>query len=1361
MSVNLGSAKAYLELDIKNFKSAWVQAEATSKSYSNSLTSKVTGAMSKVGAGLTSAGTKLTKTVTVPVVAAGAAIIKTSADFESGMSKVSAISGATGKDLESLRQKAIEMGAKTKFSASESADAFTYMAMAGWKTEEMLEGIDGIMALSAADGLDLATTSDIVTDGLTAFGLSAKDASHFADVLAQGSRNANLNVSMLGEAFKFVGPVAGSLGYSIEDVTKALGLMANVGIKSGQAGTSLRQALSSLINPTDDAAALMEKYGVSLFDGQGNAKDLMTVMKELRGTFGKVNVDIDKATEAAEAGDEAWAKYAKSLPMSEQEKLSSLTEMFGVRSMPAMLAIINTAEKDFNDLSKAIDNSNGTAQEMSDTMLNNLSGQITIIKSALEGFAISIGDILLPYLKKFAERIQGIIDWLNGLDESQKKTLVRIAGIVAAIGPALIIVGKVLTVGAKLINGFRMFQTILPVIKAGMIALKGSFVSVGAPVLAIVAVIAILIAAFKHLWDTNEGFRKRMTAIWNQIKDTVQKFVSAVKERIEEIRPTFEKVVAVIKKIWDGFCQIMAPIFEGAFAQIKNIIETVTNIVIGILDVFIGLFTGDWDRLKQGVEEIFGALWNYVCETFTNTKETLLGIAETILSWFGTSWNQMWTNVGNFFKNIWNNIKTFFNNFKTNLVNGFKNFITNIITFFKNLPYNIGYLLGQVIGHTVKFVVNFVQKAKEAGKKFVENIITFFKEIPGKVHNWFIKTKDKAIKFATEFPGKAKDAATRFINNIITFFTQLPGKVQQWFTNTINKAKSFATNMANKGKESATKFKNNIINGIKSIPSKVVSIGKNIVEGLWNGIKNAGTWIKNKVGEFAKGILDGMKSALGIHSPSREFEKQVGVNIPKGIAKGIAKEEKSTIKQLKGLAKSMLTTASKSLSSGNFEAAAVNATKSVKTSIDKLTKNSIIAVKNTVEKQVKAASKNLKKSGKDNMRKAGTATIKAYTDAINTAATKAESLVSKKLDKIAKKYQEKYNAIVAKQNDLKSKLNEYGDLYTIDDDGKMHLNNLKEQTKVIKDYGENLTKIKGKVSTDLFNEISQMSVEDGSEYVKQLLALSSKDLKEYNKAYTAKIKAAKTVSNKVYAEDVEEVKSQYNKAVDKALKDVNKKLNKIGSDAMKGFIKGMKSQTKGMNSTIKSLANDIVKQFKKSLKIKSPSKVMANEVGIFIPQGIGQGFEKSMPDATKKMNKSLTRGLLKLRDNEIEIPIDTEFDTGKIIKFEAAYEKMRNNINSSKLVVNFDDNIISSFDTISDKVRYLKQNALVLHTNESATGYVGYTGFSQAPQSKTDNQVQPQGPTNNTFNFYSPKAIDPIEASRQMKKVERELTEGF
>ena len=382
MGVNLGTAVGYLDLDTSKFTMGFKNALSSVEKFKKG-TGGVSGMLKGVSNGLASAGKDITLKVTTPIVGLGAAVVKTSASLESSLSKVKAISGATGKDMVDLKAKAIEMGAKTKFSATEAADAFTYMAMAGWDTKDMMAGIDGIMNLAAADGLDLATTSDIVTDALTAFGKSAGDAGTLADVLAKASSSANTNVSMMGESFKYVAPVAGSLKYNFQDVGIALGLMANGSVKASQAGTSLRAALTRMIKPTDAVEAAMKRYHISLQNTDGTMKPLGEVMDTLRNNLGG---------------------------LSDAEKTQAAATIFGQEAMAGMLNIINASEDDYNNLTNEVNNSKGAAKSMADEMQNNLNGQLTLLKSNIDTLAISIGDILLPYIKASVEKLQSLFE---------------------------------------------------------------------------------------------------------------------------------------------------------------------------------------------------------------------------------------------------------------------------------------------------------------------------------------------------------------------------------------------------------------------------------------------------------------------------------------------------------------------------------------------------------------------------------------------------------------------------------------------------------------------------------------------------------------------------------------------------------------------------------------------------------------------------------------------------------------------------------------------------------------------------------------------------------------------------------------
>lgn len=658
MAIDVGTAIGYLDLDTSGFENGFKTALSDLKVFQDN-SSSIGDKMSALGSSFTSAGKSLTTGVTLPLVGVGTVAVKTASDFDSAMAKVQAISSATGDDFEQLRDKAKEMGAKTKFSASESAEAMKYMAMAGWKTEDMLNGIEGIMNLAAASGENLGSVSDIVTDALTAFGLQAKDSAHFSDVLAAASNNANTNVSMLGESFKYVAPVAGSLRFSVEDTSTALGLMANSGIKASAAGTALRTILTNMVKPTDQMQIAMDTLGFSMTDNEGNMKSLSQIMIDLRSGFDG---------------------------LSESEQASVAAALAGKEGMSGLLAIVNTSEEDFNKLTDAINSADGTAQTMSDTMLNNLGGQLTILKSTLEGIAISFGDILMPAIQKITENLQEFANWLNNLDEDQKKTIVTIASVVAAIGPALLILGKLFTSISKIGGAVKAIPQVISTLGGVFKGLATAVGGISAPVVAVIAAIGLLVAAFKHLWDTNEEFRRNVTNTWNIIKQQFNEFGQGIVDRLNEMGFDFENITDVIKTVWETFCNFLAPIFEGVFSQISEVLGTTFDVLLSMFDVFSGLFTGDWSKAWEGVKQIFVSLWDFLVNTIENILDTILGIFGTSLNEIQEKWDNAWESVGEFFVNTWENLKKAIKDAIESIGEKIKKFVSNIVEWFKELP---------------------------------------------------------------------------------------------------------------------------------------------------------------------------------------------------------------------------------------------------------------------------------------------------------------------------------------------------------------------------------------------------------------------------------------------------------------------------------------------------------------------------------------------------------------------------------------------------------------------------------------------------------------------------------------------------
>ena len=618
-----------------------------------------------VGQGVTNLGQSF-----APVSAAAAAGLTASGkafmDFEAGMSKVAAISGATGDDLVALTEKAKDMGATTKFSASESAEAFSYMAMAGWKSEQMLDGIAPIMNLAAASGEELALTSDIVTDALTAFGLQAKDAGGFADVLAAASSNANTNVAMMGESFKYAAPVAGSMGYSIQDVALALGLMANNGIKADMAGTSLRNMIQRMAKPTKESAAAMDRLGVYLEDDEGNMQSLRQVMDQLRSSFGHINMPIDSFNNivnamggALEDGTMTEKEYGKELDelikqaygAEASEKARAAAMLAGARAMPALLAIVNTSAEDYNKLAEAVDNAsepmakladgsivplseamasgqeiieqyNGTAEEMARIMQDNAAGAWVEAKSAMEGAAITAGEVLAPYIKEAAEEVKELANWFQSLNPETQETIVKTTALVAAAAPLLIIGGKVMTgIGSLVTNGGKLLSFIgnlTPALgpAAGTLSTTGSsaaaasagIAGIAGPAAIAVGAIALLAGAFITAYNNDEQFAAEVDKSWEQIKTSISNTVNTV------------------KPLWDKFSSGISPVFLAAMGSISRGLDNATSYLHGFIEVWSGIFTLDFPRAIRGGSEMVTSLVNAIISKFQYMRDAIEGI---------------------------------------------------------------------------------------------------------------------------------------------------------------------------------------------------------------------------------------------------------------------------------------------------------------------------------------------------------------------------------------------------------------------------------------------------------------------------------------------------------------------------------------------------------------------------------------------------------------------------------------------------------------------------------------------------------------------------------------------------------------
>ena len=899
------------------------------------------------------------------VTALGGAVIKVGSDFEAGMSEVQAVSGASGEALEQLKEKAKEMGAKTKFSATESAEAMNYMAMAGWKTEEMLGGIEGIMNLAAASGEDLATTSDIVTDALTAFGMSASDSTHFADILAAASSNANTNVGLMGETFKYVAPLAGSLGYSAEDTATAIGLMANAGIKGSQAGTALRSIMTRLAKPTKESQAAIDALGLSITDSSGKMKPLSEIVGDMREGFSGLTED-EKASYAAMLGSQD--------------------------AMSGLLAIVNASDKDFEKLSGAINDCNGSAAEMSEIMQDNLQGQITILQSGLEGLGVSLYETMQDTAKDVVKEAQGMVQQLQdafneggfqGLVGAFGNVLAQIVQRIAEAAPTVIEAAVSLVMsfcdGLKSAPGIgESGASLITSLVTGLMSCVGEIwttaivligklaegIAAGAPQMVQAASTAItdiverivdwmpdiLQAGADIIVALAEGIAGALPTLIYQAAVIVSDIALALVENLPAlVDAALQLVMGLVQGLVDGIpvllegaIQLFMAILDALPVIIEKLLQALPDLITTIIDFFtqniplivdgaIQLLMGIIDAIPTIIQaivnnlpQIITALVNGIASMPAELAAYLDQTVQKIIAWG----QQMFSNVQNIIQNVVNTavnliaqlpgkIWTWLVNVVTKTVqwgqqmlttatNAIQSMISSIISLLSELPGKVWTWLVNVVTKVTAWGQQMLNTAKSAISNMISAIVSLISELPGKVWTWLVNTVTKVTAWGQQMLSSAKTAITNMISSIVSLMSELPGKVATHLSNVVSKVVAWGSELASKGAAAAKGLFDAVVNGVSGLPSKMAEVGSNIVSGIWNGISSGWNWLKDKVSSLANSLLDAAKDALGINSPSKAFRDEFGRWLMPGTVEGVKQSMPKTLREMEAQAGELL-----------------------------------------------------------------------------------------------------------------------------------------------------------------------------------------------------------------------------------------------------------------------------------------------------------------------------------------------------------------------------------------------------------------------------------------------------------------------
>ena len=765
-------------------------------------------------------------------------VIELGQNFTSTMSEVSAISGATGEDFEKLEACAREYGATTVFSASNAAEALKYMSLAGWDADQSTSALGGVLNLAAASGMELGAASDMVTDYLSAFAMEAGDAAYFADLLSYAQSHSNTTAEALGEAYKNCAANLNAAGQDVETVTSLLEGMANQGYKGSEAGTAMAAIMRDITNGMKDGAIKIGETSVAVMDAQGNFRDLTDILTEV---------------EAATNG------------MGDAERAVALSSTFTADSTKGLNLILNEGMDNIAGYEEELRGASGSAEEMANIMNDNLSGDVAAMNSAFEELGLKIYDALESKLRAGVQFItNGVIpaiEWLGGHIPEVTIAVSGLGAVIAAMNWG--------TISSK-----------ITMVKGALVKLAAALGGVSLPAIAIIAVITAVALAFTNLWKNNEEFRNKITAIWDGIKAKFDEFGQGIVDRLNALGFEFEDITEVMKAVWDGFCEVLAPIFEGVFQQISNILNEALDILTGLFDIFAGIFTGDWDMVWQGVQEVFGAVWDFVVATFENWISTFTSLADTVLGWFGTDWETVWTNVKTFFTDTWNAIVSFFSGILSGIYSSVTGTMTEIHDTFTNIWDSItGFLSGawETIKNIVTVGIMAVKEIISAAFQIItlpfrfiwenckDTVLSIWETIKSVIGEKIDAVKEKITTVTTAISNVASAAWNAISSTASSLWEGIKSTIGSKIDaakEKVSTATSAITSVANSAWSSVSSTASSLWNTISSTVSSKISAASSAVSSATSTITSVASSAWSSVSSAASSKWESVRSTI-------------------------------------------------------------------------------------------------------------------------------------------------------------------------------------------------------------------------------------------------------------------------------------------------------------------------------------------------------------------------------------------------------------------------------------------------------------------------------------------------------------------